>query len=194
VGRETFDAVNRLLAAPELQAPPAGGVTYPDAPVGSSLQQAAQVVKARLGTRCIFVDVGGAFDTHANQLDGNAADYTNLGAALAAFSQDLGSQLDRVVVMVVTEFGRTAAQNGTLGTDHGSAHCMIFLGGRVRGGRVHGEWPGLSSSQLYEGRDLAVTTDFRDAFAEVAGSHLGIADAAALFPGHTPGPRPGVLR
>jgi uncharacterized protein (DUF1501 family) len=94
--------------------------------------------------------------------------------------------------MVTTEFGRAAYVNGSAGTDHGTAHCMILMGGDVRGGRIHGRWPGLSKPELYQERDLAVTTDFRDAFAEVARAQLGV-DPTVLFPGYAPGPGPGVV-
>jgi uncharacterized protein (DUF1501 family) len=191
VGRDTFSAISILTQSPAVLAPPANGAVYPNAGVGSSLRQAAQIIKAGLGTRCIFVNVTGAFDTHANQLDGNIRDYRSLGPALAAFATDLGGMLDDVVVLVATEFGRTAHVNGSAGTDHGSAHCMIIMGGRVRGGKVYGRWPGLASSQLYQDRDLAVTTDFRDAFQEVARAQFGITDS--LFPGYAPGPGPGIV-
>ncbi|HET8646489.1 MAG TPA: DUF1501 domain-containing protein, partial [Vicinamibacteria bacterium] len=165
---------------------------YPAAPVGNSLRQAAALIKAQLGTRCIFVDVNGAFDTHANQLAQNELEFSRLGPALAAFARDLGPRLDEVTLFVTTEFGRTASVNGSGGTDHGSGHCMILLGAGVRGGRVHGRWPGLSSPQLFENRDLAVTTDYRDAFSEVARAALGV-DAGALFPGYAGGPPPGAV-
>jgi uncharacterized protein (DUF1501 family) len=193
VGRETFEAIQVILRTPELAAPPQNGAQYPNAAVGTSLRQAAAIVRAGIGTRCIYVNVPGAFDTHANQLVANTNDYTNLGAALAAFDRDLGSRMDKVVVIVMTEFGRAAFENGSAGTDHGSAHVMFFMGGRVRGGRIHGRWPGLAKPNLYQERDLAVTTDFRAAFAEVAGRHLGIASPERLFPGWSGGPLPGVL-
>jgi uncharacterized protein (DUF1501 family) len=192
-GRETMAAVNVLLRTPEVNAAPANGAAYPNAFVGTSLRQAAGLIKARLGTRTIFVNVTGGFDTHANEIAANQNDYTNLGLALAAFDRDLGPLMDKVVVMVNTEFGRTAAENGSAGTDHGSGFAMLYLGGRVRGSRVHGRWPGLAKSQLYQERDLAVTTDFRDAFAEAAVRHLGVTDASALFPGYTPQSLPGVI-
>lgn len=193
VGQETFAAMDVLLRTPQLAAPPANGAVYPNASIGNSLRQAAQVVKAGLGTRCIFVNVPGAFDTHSGQLPANALEFARIGQALAAFDLDLGRQMDDVVVMVTTEFGRTMRVNGSAGTDHGSAFAMIVMGGGVRGGRVLGSWPGVSRSQLYQDRDLAVGTDFRDAFAEVAGAQLGV-DAAALFPGHAPGPSLGIMR
>ncbi len=167
-GRDVFDAVALARTTPALHALPEGGAEYPVGPAGSGLRQAAQLVRADLGTRCIYVNVPGAFDTHANQLAGNSADYLPLGEALVAFRQDLGSRIDDVLLMVTTEFGRTAAQNGSQGTDHGAAHCGLFLGGSVRGGRVHGDWPGLSASALNDGRELAHTADFRDVFVAAA--------------------------
>ena len=191
VGRETFAAIQALARSPGITAAPANGVLYPAATVGSSLRQAASVIKAGLGTRCIFVNVTGGFDTHANQLAANTNDYRSLGQALAVFAIDLGRQLDDVVVMVNTEFGRTSAVNGSGGTDHGAAHCMLAFGGRVRGGRIVGGWPGLSRADLHEGRDLAFTVDYRDAFQEIARVQLGITES--LFPGYTPGAGPGIV-
>jgi len=191
VGRETFSAIQTLARSPGLMAAPANGAVYPNAGVGNSLRQAASVIKAGLGTRCIFVNVTGGFDTHANQLTANTNDYRSLGPALAAFATDLGRQLDDVVVMVNTEFGRTSAVNGSGGTDHGAAHCMFAFGGRVRGGRIVGRWPGLSRADLHEGRDLALAVDYRDAFQEIARTQLGITES--LFPGYAPGPGPGIV-
>jgi uncharacterized protein (DUF1501 family) len=191
-GQDTFAAMQVLMRTPEIQAPPANGAAYPAGSMGSSMRQAAQIIKAGLQTRCIFVNVPGAFDTHANQLPANEVEFGRIAQSLAAFHTDLGPRMDDVVVMVTTEFGRAAFVNGSAGTDHGSAHCMIVAGGGVRGGRVAGRWPGLSRSQLYQERDLAVTTDYRDAFAEVARAALGV-DAARLFPGYTPGVGPGVV-
>ena len=187
-GRETFEAITTLQSVPA--AAPANGAVYPTATVGAALRQAAQLVKAGIGTRCIYVNVTGGFDTHSNQLANNTADYRPLGQALAAFATDLGGRLDDVALMVTTEFGRTAAVNGAAGTDHGTGYCMLVLGGRVRGGRVLGRWPGLASSQLFEGRDLAATTDWRDVFQELARTQLDI--PASLFPGYTPGPGVGL--
>lgn len=192
VGRETFVAIDTLLRNPQVLAPPSNGAAYPAAPIGSSLQQAAAIIKAGLGTRCIFVNVNGAFDTHANQLPSNALEFGRIAAALVAFARDLGGRLDDVTLFVTTEFGRTAYVNGSAGTDHGAAHTMILLGGGVRGQRIHGTWPGLSPSQLHHDRELAVTTDYRDAFAELARVTLGV-DPSALFPGYTVGAGPGTV-
>src|SRR6185503_7242377 len=135
----------------------------------------------------------GGFDTHSGQLAANALEYGRLGGALAAFDLDLGARMADVVVMVTTEFGRAAFVNGSAGTDHGTAFAMLVLGGRVRGGRVYGRWPGLGRAQLYQERDLAVGTDFRDVVAEGARVQLGITDGSALFPGYTPGPGLGLF-
>ena len=188
-GLETFEAVNTLLRAPT--PPPSNGAQYPNGNTGNALRQAAGLIKNGVGTRTIYVNVTGGFDTHSNQLNGNTNDYRPLGQALAAFATDLGGLLDDVVLMVTTEFGRTARVNGAAGTDHGTGYAMMVLGGRVRGGRVLGRWPGLSSSQLYQNRDLAATTDFRDVFQEVARAQFGI--SASLFPGYTPGAGVGVV-
>jgi uncharacterized protein (DUF1501 family) len=193
MGQETFAAMETLLRTPEILAAPSNGAAYPAAGVGNSLRQAAQLIKAGLGTRSIYVNVPGAFDTHSNQTFNNTLEFTRLGDALAAFATDLGRLMDDVVVIVTTEFGRTAAVNGSAGTDHGSGYTMIVLGGGVRGGRIYGQWPGLSRAQLYQGRDLAVTTDFRDVFAEVARAQFGITDASALFPGYSAGPALGIV-
>lgn len=191
-GREVFGAVETLRTTPALMGGPANGAVYPAGPAGTGLRQAAQLVRADLGTRCIYVNVPGAFDTHANQLAGNNADYAPLAAALFAFRRDLGSLIEDVLLMVVTEFGRTAAQNGSLGTDHGFAHCGLFLGGGVRGGRVHGAWPGLGRGALNEGRDLRYTVDFRDVFLSAA-RWLGVSDPSVVLPGYAAGPDPGIF-
>lgn len=192
VGRDTFAAMNVLLRTPAIMAPPAGGAVYPNAAVGNSLRQAAQIIKAGLGTRAIFVNVPGAFDSHSNQVAALNLEFPRLADALVAFARDLGGLLDDVAVMVTTEFGRVAFVNGSAGTDHGSGHCMILMGGGVRGGRVYGTWPGLGRGQLYQERDVAVTTDYRDVFAELARALLGV-DASQLFPGYTLGPGPGIV-
>ena len=193
VSRDCFGAMDILLTNPAFAAGPANGAVYPTATVGTGLRQAAQVIKAGIGTRCIYVNVGGAFDTHSGQLAANTTEFQRIGDALAAFATDLGTLLDDVVVMVTTEFGRTAYVNGSAGTDHGSAHCLMLLGGPVRGGRILGTWPGIATSQLYQNRDLAVANDFRDVFSEVAHGQLGIPAAVSLFPGYAPGASLGLL-
>ncbi|HEX9892949.1 MAG TPA: DUF1501 domain-containing protein [Gemmatimonadales bacterium] len=194
---EGFDAIQRLRQADPTRHRPANGAEYPRGRLGQHLTQVAQLIKAELGLQIAFVDVGG-WDTHVNQgaEQGQlSARLTELGAALAGFATDLGERMRDVVVLTMSEFGRTVRENGTSGTDHGHATAMLVLGGGVKGGRVVGRWPGLDPSARFEGRDLAVTTDFRDLFAEVLTRHLGQADLSAIFPEHKTGPAtfPGVF-
>jgi uncharacterized protein (DUF1501 family) len=194
VGKETFEAIDTVARNPALTMPPSNGAVYPaNSSLGTSLRQAAAIIKAGLATRTIFVSLGGAFDTHANQLPANNIEFPRISDSLAAFAQDLGRLMDDVVVLMISEFGRTAFVNGTLGTDHGSAKAALVMGGGVRGGRIHGRWPGLANSQLYQVRDLASTTDFRDLYAEIVRKHLGLTDMSTLFPNYTPGAGVGVL-
>ncbi len=183
-GRETFEAVKMLRSANASSIPPGNGAEYPRGPFGEAMRQIAQLIKANVGLEVAFADMQG-WDTHVGQgaEQGQLAlRLREFGGALAAFARDLGDRMADVVVLTMSEFGRTVAENGNRGTDHGHATAMLVLGGPVRGGRVHGRWPGLARPQLFEGRDLAVTTDFRALFSEVAGRHLGV-PSAPLFPG-----------
>jgi uncharacterized protein (DUF1501 family) len=195
-GRETFEAVKMLKAAAPQRLAPANGATYPRGRFGESLRQIAQLIKADVGLEVAFADVGG-WDTHAgqgNELGQLAQRLREFAEGLAALDRDLGPRMSDVVVLTMSEFGRTVRENGNRGTDHGHGTAMLALGGAVRGGRVYGHWPGLARERLFEGRDLAVTTDFRSLFTEIAVRHLG-APAPPLFPGFTPpgGALPGVL-
>jgi uncharacterized protein (DUF1501 family) len=196
-GRETFDAVKMLRAANPQRFAPDNGAQYPRGRLGESLKQIAQLIKADVGLEVAFADMGG-WDTHANQ--GNekgqlAQRLAEFSQSLAALYRDLGDRMADVVILTMSEFGRTVRENGNRGTDHGHATAMLVLGGPVKGGRMAGSWPGLAREQLYEQRDLAVTTDFRNLFAEVAVRHLGVAATAPLFPGFRiiPSKYPGVL-
>ncbi len=183
-GRETFEAVKMLKAADPARYQPANGAEYPRGPFGMALQQIAQLIKADIGLEVAFADAEG-WDTHVAQgaAQGQMANrLTEFGQAIAALGQDLGDRMRDVVILTMSEFGRTARENGNRGTDHGHANAMFVLGGPVKGGKVYGQWPGLQSEQLYEGRDLALTTDFRDIFAEVISRHLGLKDLAPVFP------------
>lgn len=185
-GKETFEAVNFLKKANPAQYKPENGAAYPGSPLGRSLQQIAQLIKAGVGLEVAFAEAGG-WDTHVNQ-GGSQGQLANLlrdfAAAIAAFAVDLGKRMDDVVLITMSEFGRTVKENGGRGTDHGHGNATIILGNSVKGGKVYGEWKGLGTAQLYEGRDLAVTTDFRDVFAEAAQKHLGGKDLAKLFPNY----------
>lgn len=183
--REMFDAIGTLQQIGVDEYQPANGTVYPPGQLGRSLQQVAQLIKAGVGLELAFAEVGG-WDHHVNEgsVEGQLAGrLKEFGEALAAFQQDLGDRMGDVVVLTMTEFGRTARENGNRGTDHGHANAIFALGGPVKGGKVYGKWPGLRPEQLFEGRDLALTTDFRDVFAEVLVRHLGGKQAASIFPG-----------
>ena len=184
-GAETFEAVKMLKSADPARYQPAAGVEYPRTPFGNSLKQIAQLLKANLGVEAAFTDIGG-WDTHQNQ-GGATGQLANrlreFSSGIAAFWQDMGVQAEDITLVTMSEFGRTARQNGTGGTDHGHANVMFVLGGQVKGGKVYGRWPGLADGQLNEGRDLAVTTDFRRVLAEAAYKSLGSRNLEAVFPG-----------
>ncbi len=190
-GKETFEAVNFLKTANPAQYQAENGAVYPNTQLGRSLKQIAQMIKAGVGLEVAFAEAGG-WDTHTNQGLGNNPSQGQLanllrdfGGAIAAFGTDLGKRMDDVVLITMSEFGRTARENGSRGTDHGHANAMFVLGNTVKGGKVYGDWKGLKSDQLYEGRDLAVTTDFRDVFAEAAYKHMGTKDLAKIFPNYS---------
>jgi len=186
-GKETFEAVNFLKEANPAQYRPENGAVYPNSALGRSLRQIAQLIKAGVGLEVAFAEAGG-WDTHTNQ-GGSRGQLANLlrdfGNAIAAFATDLGRRMDDVVLITMSEFGRTARENGSRGTDHGHANAMFILGGPVKGSKVYGDWRGLRSDKLYEGRDLDVTTDFRDIFAEAAYKHIGSKDLGKLFPNYS---------
>jgi uncharacterized protein (DUF1501 family) len=184
-GRETFEAVRMLKSADPAKYQPAAGAQYPGGQFGTSMKQLAQLLKADLGVEAAFCDIGG-WDTHQNQggAEGQLAGrLREFSGSIAAFWTDLGAQAEDIAVVTMSEFGRTARQNGTGGTDHGHANVMFVLGGGVRGGRVYGKWPGLAPEQLNEGRDLKVTTDFRQVLAEATYRQIGARDLALTFPG-----------
>ena len=174
-----LDAVDILRAA----SLPRPNAEYPRGPLGDSLRQIAQLIKSDVGLEVAFTDVGG-WDTHAAETNALTNNLKSFSEAIAAFAKDLGSRMSDVVVVTMSEFGRTVRENGNRGTDHGHATVMMLLGGGVKGGRVYGDWPGLRN--LYEGRDLAVTTDFRDVFAEVVSKQLGVPSMKKVFPAYEP--------
>ena len=188
-GKETFEAVNFLKQANPAQYKPENGARYPNNPFAQSLLQIAQLIKANVGLEVAFTDTPGLnFDTHPNECfsRGQIANLIGgFGQAIAAFATDLGKRMDDVVILTMSEFGRTARENGTRGTDHGHANAMFILGNSVKGGKVYGDWKGLSNDNLYEGRDLAVTTDFRDVLGEVAFKHLGNKNLEKVFPNYS---------
>ena len=188
-GRETFDAVKLMQSIQKQAYTPAGGAEYPSGKLGQSLQQIARLIKADVGLEVAFTDLGG-WDHHVNEVgatptQGQLANLlAQFGQALAAFYTDLGDRMDDVTIVSMSEFGRTAKENGTRGTDHGHANVMFALGGGVRGGKIYGDWPGLEREQLYEERDLNLTTDFRDVLGELVQRRLGNSRITQVFPGY----------
>jgi uncharacterized protein (DUF1501 family) len=183
-GEETFEAVKMLKAADPAKYQPAAGVVYPKTAFGNSLKQVAQLMKANLGVEAAFSDIGG-WDTHQNQgaATGQLANrLKEFSDTIAAFWNDMGDEAENVTLVTMSEFGRTARQNGNAGTDHGHANVMFVLGGQVKGGKVYGSWPGVNEEQLNEGRDLKVTTDFRNVLGEAAYRSLGARRLDVVFP------------
>jgi uncharacterized protein (DUF1501 family) len=187
-GGQAFDAVRMLKTADPSKYQPENGADYPRSGYGEALRQIAQLVKADVGLEVAFAEAGG-WDTHVNQgssvgqLAGRLDDFAR---GIAALARDLGDRMSDVVILTMSEFGRAVAENGNRGTDHGHGNAMMIIGGQnVRGGKVYGRWPGLAREQRYDGRDLAVTTDFRSVFGEVVTSHLGVSDTRTIFPGFT---------
>lgn len=186
-GTEMFEAVKMLKAANPLRYQPRNGAQYPRTEFGQRLMQIAQLIKSDVGLEVAFADVGG-WDTHVNQggSTGQLANRLNdFAQSISALVTDLGDKMDDVVIMTMSEFGRMARENGNRGTDHGHAGALFVIGGNINGGKVYGRWPGLEREQLYEGRDLALTTDFRSVFSEVAGRHMGAQNLEKIFPGYS---------
>ena len=189
--KETFAAMSMLQSIQKQPYTPAAGADYPRAPLGESLKQIAQLIKADVGMEMAFADIGG-WDHHVNEVaqkssEGQLANLLRtFGQALSAFWTDMGDRMQDVDLVTMSEFGRTAKENGNRGTDHGHANCMFVMGGDVKGGKVYGRWPGLEREQLYEGRDLALTTDFRDVLGELVSRHTGNTNLQGVFPGYNP--------
>lgn len=195
---DAFAAMRTLRQAAGVPYRPAPGVEYPPSPFGKALEEIARLVKADVGLEIAFTELGN-WDHHVNEgaATGQIANRLNeFSRGLAALAADLGDRLADTIIVTMSEFGRAVAENGNGGTDHGHGNAMMVIGGNVRGGTVHGTWPGLSDAHRFEGRDLAVTTDFRDVFSEIVTGHLGISRDALprIFPGHTLHSAPGVIR
>jgi uncharacterized protein (DUF1501 family) len=190
-GTETFEAIDMLRKADPGKYQPENGADYGKSRLGQSLQQIGQLLKADIGTEVLFVDCGG-WDNHVNE-GGAQGQLSNLlkdlGQGMAAFRQDMDDRMENIVFVTMSEFGRTAKENGNRGTDHGHANCMFVMGGDVKGGKVYGRWPGLGEGQLNEGRDLALTTDFRSVLGEILRKHNGVKDLGPVFPSFDNDPR-----
>jgi uncharacterized protein (DUF1501 family) len=193
-GSDAFAALKTIQKINQEPYNPSSGAQYaPGGELGRSLQQIARLIKANVGVEAAFAEVGG-WDHHGNENPQLSNLLRQFGAALAAFATDMGDRMEDIVLVTMSEFGRTAQENGDSGTDHGHGDVMMVLGGPVRGGKVYGRWPGLEREQLYEGRDLAVTTDFRAVLSELISGHLGQKDLAQVFPGYRMTEPLGLLR
>jgi len=188
-GKDAFAAMKTIRAINQERYTPANSAQYgPGGELGRSLEQVARLIKANVGVEAAFAEVGG-WDHHGNENQQMFNLLRQFGSALAAFATDMGDRMEDIVLVTMSEFGRTAQENGNAGTDHGHGSVMMVLGGPVRGGKVYGRWPGLEKEQLYEGRDLAVTTDFRAVLSELVSGHLGQKNLEQVFPSFkTPAP------
>lgn len=192
-GHSLFEAMAQLRSI-EAKIPPSSA-SYPLGRFGAGLRQIARLIKAQVGVEIGFAEIEG-WDTHVAEGGATGIMANRLkefADGLAAFYHDLGDRMDDVVIVTMSEFGRTARENGNRGTDHGHANVMFILGGRVRGDKVYGRWPGLAPEVLYEGRDLDLTTDYRTVCSEVLLRHLGQKDMARIFPGFRAPPFPGLI-
>jgi uncharacterized protein (DUF1501 family) len=191
VGTETFEAVDQLKKINPASYQPENGAQYPTSRFGKSLMEIAELFKADVGLEVAFLDSGG-WDHHVNEggVQGQLSNLLrDLGQGIAAFHQDMGDRMGDVVFVSMSEFGRTAHENGNRGTDHGHANCMFVLGGGIKGGKVYTKWPGMEDAQLHDGRDLAVTTDYRSILGEIMTKHLGQSKLGPVFPGFANDPR-----
>lgn len=168
---------------------PAGGAVYPDTDFGRAMKSAAALIKADVGVEAVHIDKDN-WDTHANQgsVDGDMDQLmVDLAATMNAFYVDMfASNRQDWTMMALSEFGRTAQENNSAGTDHGTATAVMVMGGAVQGGRVIRNWPGLAAGQLYDGVDLAPTTDYRNVVCEVLSKRGGNTNLQAVYPGFTP--------
>jgi uncharacterized protein (DUF1501 family) len=185
VGTETFEAIDQLKKISPDSYRPENGAEYPASRFGKSLMEIAELFKADVGLEVAFLDSGG-WDHHVNEgsTQGQLSNLLrDLGQGIAAFHRDMGDRMGDVVFVSMSEFGRTARENGNRGTDHGHANCMFVMGGDVKGGKVYTRWPGMAENQLYQARDLAVTTDYRSVLGEIMAKHLSGRDLDGVFPG-----------
>jgi uncharacterized protein (DUF1501 family) len=190
-GHGTFEAVRMIESVLKQPYTPVGGAQY-IGDFGKKLRQLAQLIKANVGVEVAFADMNN-WDHHANENSQLPTMLNEFGSSLAAFSRDMGDRMEDIVMVTMSEFGRTAAESGNQGTDHGHGGVMLVLGGTVKGGNMYGRWPGLQPEQLFEGRDLAVTTDYRDVLGELVRDHLGV-KPDAVFPGFSVGAPLGLVR
>jgi uncharacterized protein (DUF1501 family) len=190
-GKETFEALKMVESINRAPYTSADGAQYNQGDFGKGLQQIARLIKADVGVEAAFADIG-SWDHHSNEAGQLNGMLQQFGNALAAFVRDMGDRMEDIVLVTMSEFGRTVKEDGNQGTDHGHGNVMMVLGGPVQGGKIYGKWPGLEPEHLYENRDLAVTTDFRDVLSELVQKHLG-QTSDKVFPDFKPASPLGLL-
>jgi len=190
-GKATFEATKMIESINRNPYTPANGAQYVGE-FGNALRQIARLIKADAGVEAAFADIGG-WDHHSNETPQLTQLLQQFGNSLAAFAKDMGDRMEDIVLVTMSEFGRTAREDGNAGTDHGHGNVMMVLGGPVQGRKVYGRWPGLEQEQLFENRDLAVTTDFRDVLSELVSGHLG-QKTQQVFPEFKPSEPLGLLK
>ena len=193
VGKDAFELLRRGGVVNAKDYAPAAGARYLGGPPVQDLRQIAQLVKADVGMEAAFVEIGG-WDHHTNLSGQLSSMLRNLAEALSSFCIDVGDRMEDIVLVTMSEFGRSARENGNAGADHGHGSLMLTIGGPLRGGKVYGEWPGLAPDKLFEGRDLAVTTDYRDVLSEILSRHLGVTDLSHVFPEYRAQKTLGIVR
>ncbi len=190
-GLTILDNIDSLGTIDTQNYQPENGAVYPEGTYGRQMRQTAQLIKEGVGLEVVTIDLLG-WDTHSNQggaePDGaHSRKHAEFAQGISALYNDLGQLMDDVIILTMTEFGRTVKENASKGTDHGHASAWFAIGGGIRGG-IYGDWPGLSPTQLYLGRYLDHTVDFRDVMAEVLTRHLLNSDLETVLPGHTYSP------
>lgn len=178
-------AIGELQAADIASIVPENGAVYPAGDFGNKLFQAGQLIKSSLPVEVICIDSDG-WDHHENLPTYISQSLTELADSLSAFYTDMGTtRMQRITVLVHTEFGRRVAENGSQGVDHGTGGLAYLMGGGVNGGQVFSSWPGLADADLEMGEDLKITTDLRTVLAEMLSKRMVGADLADVFPGFT---------
>ena len=176
-------AMEELQAADLASITPENGAVYPaSSALGNKMQQAAQLIKSQLPVEVICVDSDG-WDHHESLEFYINQSLDELAGVMSAFYTDMGASMSRITVLVYTEFGRRVAENGSLGTDHGTGSLAYLMGGGVNGGQVISTWPGLAPGNLEYGEDLKITTDLRSVISELLNKRLGGTDVGTVFPG-----------
>ncbi len=184
----TLQVTRDLSTLARTTEPVQNGAQYPDGDLATSLQQTARLIRADVGTQVVTIDYG-SWDHHTDIGTVDDGELTSMvrtmSESLAAFFTELGADAARVTLVTISEFGRTISENGSAGAEHGYGNCMLLLGAGVKGGEVHGRWPGLDSAELVDG-DLGVSLDYRSVFAEIVAKRFPDASLSQVFPDFKP--------